>query len=94
MLNSHMLLCVRTTIDLPDELFRRAKKAAAAEGVTLREVVVRALAAHLDGQPAGHYEFRWNATEGGTQVVPDEILDSRAALYDYLDALERGRGRD
>lgn len=36
-------LCVRTTIEIPDELFRRSKQAALARGVTLKELVTRAL---------------------------------------------------
>jgi hypothetical protein len=34
---------MRTTIDLPDELFRRAKAAAAVQGIKLREFVTTAL---------------------------------------------------
>jgi hypothetical protein len=34
---------MRTTVDIPDELFRRIKAQAALEGVSLREVVERAL---------------------------------------------------
>ena len=44
---------VRTTIDLPDPLFKEAKAAAALRGVSLREVVEEALRRQL--QPhAGH----------------------------------------
>jgi hypothetical protein len=42
-----MLLCeyvfMRTTIEIPDDLFRRAKATAALRGSTLKELVVRAL---------------------------------------------------
>ena len=34
---------MRTTFDLPDELFRRVKAAAAAQGIKLREYVTAAL---------------------------------------------------
>jgi len=40
---------VKTTIEIPDALFRRAKLKAAESGTTLREVVVGALAASLNG---------------------------------------------
>jgi hypothetical protein len=78
---------MRTTIDIPDPLFREAKRRAAAEGLTLREVVLRALRAHLGGSRPRGYRFRWR-TEKGTQLIPDEALRSRAALYDSLGGRE------
>lgn len=42
-----MLLCdygfMRTTIDIPDDLFRKTKATAALRGSTMKELVVRAL---------------------------------------------------
>jgi hypothetical protein len=75
---------MRTTIDIPDALFRQAKQQAAREGLTLRELVLRALRTHLGRAARGPYRFRWR-TEKGRQLVPDEILHNRVALYDYLD---------
>jgi hypothetical protein len=45
---------MRTTIDIPDELFRRAKATAALEGGTLKDLVTEALRDYLDrrGEPA------------------------------------------
>lgn len=40
-------MTMRTTIDLPDPLFRRSKAAAALAGVPLREFVAAALRAYL-----------------------------------------------
>jgi hypothetical protein len=39
---------MRTTLDLSDELLRRAKIAAVTEGVTLKDLITRALANELD----------------------------------------------
>ncbi len=47
MLNAFM----RTTIDLPDPLFRRLKAAAALQGVSLKELVARAVRRELDAPP-------------------------------------------
>jgi Arc/MetJ family transcription regulator len=44
-----MLLCVRTTIDLPDALLTEARQQALAEGTTLRALVAEALRARLEG---------------------------------------------
>ncbi|MDP3773839.1 MAG: hypothetical protein Q8Q85_06175 [Gemmatimonadales bacterium] len=73
---------MRTTIDIPDQLFRRAKKEAAEEGVTMREIVLRALKAHF-GQPrATAYTFDWRVCDG--EWNPDLPLHSREALEEYL----------
>lgn len=81
-----MLLCMRTTIDIPDQLFRRAKKAAAEQGVALREIMLRALRAHLD-QPAAAaaYRFDWKVFPGA--LHPDLPIDSNAALEEFFDPI-------
>lgn len=38
-----MLLCMRTTIDMPEDLFRRAKSVMAKRGMTFRSLVIDAL---------------------------------------------------
>lgn len=43
---------MRTTIDLPDPLFKEAKAAAALQGVTLRDVVEEALRRQLQPHSA------------------------------------------
>jgi hypothetical protein len=40
---------MRTSIDIPDELFRRTKVAAASRGTTLKAVVIEALERELNG---------------------------------------------
>ena len=82
-----MLLCMRTTIDIPDPLFKRAKKAAAEQGVALREIVLRALNSHLDQAPATGYVFDWRVEPGPWN--PDLPIDNNAALVELLDPIER-----
>jgi predicted DNA binding CopG/RHH family protein len=54
-----MLLCVRTTIDIADELLRKAKTRAVNEGVPLRQVVESALRKHLSNrQTKGGYRLQ------------------------------------
>lgn len=61
-----MLLCMRTTIDLEDPLFRELKQEAASRGITLREVVNerlrRAVAAP---ERQNEYRFNWKPYRGG-----------------------------
>jgi hypothetical protein len=44
-------VCMRTTIDLPDALFRRTKALAAARGVTLKQLIINAVEREIT--PAG-----------------------------------------
>jgi hypothetical protein len=44
---------MRTTIDLPDELFRRAKAEAALRGRKLKDLVEEGLRAMIDNPPPG-----------------------------------------
>jgi Arc/MetJ family transcription regulator len=78
---------MRTTIDLSDELARQAKKRAAEEGVTLREIVERALRGFLGrrGRQA-EYSLEWRTEKG--RLLSGVDLDDRDSLFDRLD----GRG--
>ena len=79
-----MLLCMRTTIEISDELFRRAKKRAADEGTTLREVVDLALRSYLSRRAKRTgYRLQWR-TESG-RLLPGVNLDDRDALFDLMD---------
>ena len=79
-----MLLCMRTTLDINDELFRKAKRRAADEGTPFRDVVESALRAYLAGRRGqGPYKLRWQAEKGRLQ--PGVILDDRDALFDLMD---------
>ena len=74
---------MKTTIELPDELLRRAKAAAAPRGESMKELLTRALRDHLDGPPPGR--------EGWRQVYgkarPDQVAEVDAAVAD--DGVER-----
>jgi hypothetical protein len=76
-----MLAHMRTSFDIPDHLFRLLKQRALADGLAMREIMLRALQAHLSGSPP--FEFRWRIS-AGRQLVPDELLDDRSKLGEYL----------
>lgn len=80
-----MLLCVRTTIELNDEVFRAAKRRAAEEGRPFREIVEEALRAHLAGsrRRGARYKLRWRTERG--RILPGVRLDDRDALFDLMD---------
>jgi Arc/MetJ family transcription regulator len=75
---------MRTTIEISDDLFRRAKTRAADEGTTLREVVELALRAYLSRQmKRSGYELQWRSERG--RILPGVNLDDRDALFDLMD---------
>ena len=78
-----ILLCMRTTIDISDELFRQAKKRAADEGIPLREVVDAALRGYLSKRSkASSYKLSWRTERGRLQ--PGVNLDDRDSLFDLM----------
>lgn len=79
-----MLVCMRTTLNLPDALVQQAKARAAAEGRTLTSVVEEGLRTVLRSVPtAATVELPAYGSGAGALLVD---LDDRAALADALDA--------
>jgi hypothetical protein len=78
---------MKTTLEIPDALFRQAKRRAAEQGITLRELVERALRATLGAGPKRPYRFQWRV-ERGKLRVPEEVINSRVLMYEYLDRLK------
>ena len=80
-----MLLCMRTTIDIADELMRSAKKRAADENATLRTVVERALRQYLAGpQPQRPFKLKLKPLPQGS-LLPGVVLEDRDSLYELMD---------
>lgn len=74
---------MRTTIEITDELFRKAKKKAASEGVALREVIETALRFYLSKpRKGGDYKLKWRTERG--RILPGVHLDDRDALFDLM----------
>jgi len=76
-----MLICMRTTLNLNDELMRKAKKAAAESGVTLTSFIEDAVREALVPQPAKPYKLHWRTHDGTLAVDPAD----RDALYEFLE---------
>ena len=89
-----MLRHMRTTINLPDELIQRAKKAAHEAGTTLTEIIANALReALLKGrrkQPRRKIKLTTYG-EGGT--FPGIDLDDTSAVLDLMDGINDPRRR-
>lgn len=81
----NMYSCMKTTIELPDELFVAAKQTAARDRTTLRAMVERGLRSQLAPQkPAAssRKSIRWVTVKGG---LPGDVdLTDRAAMHEWL----------
>ena len=81
----HMLICMRTTLDLNDEIMRAVKRYAAETGRTVSSLVESALR-ELLAQVARKdrpYKLRWLVVRGGAQ--PGVDLTDRDALLDRME---------
>lgn len=80
-----MLSCMRTTIDLPDDLLAKAKKLAAESKRSLRAVIEDALREALAWR---HSPSRFTpitlTTFGGPGLQPGVDLDDTSALQELL----------
>jgi len=80
---------MKTTIDLPDELFIAVKRRAAEDRSTVRAIVERGLRHQLrapkgGGQPGRRAAIKWVTVDGGLPAGFD--LTDRAAMHDRLRA--------
>jgi len=83
-LNNDTFLCMRTTIEISNELLRQAKRRAADEGATLRKVIEEALRFYLGRRPKNkRYELKWRTERG--RILPGVRLDDRDALFDVME---------
>jgi plasmid stability protein len=89
-----MLLRVRTTITLDDEVFRAYKQRAAARGTTLAREVEDVLRAdlHRREDSAGHEPFETLVFEGDASPALVDIDDNRA-LQELIDEEDRAGRR-
>ncbi|HVW11689.1 MAG TPA: hypothetical protein VHC90_24070 [Bryobacteraceae bacterium] len=77
---------MRTTIEIPDELMRNAKKRAADEGTSLRAVVETALRQHLSGGAQTDRKFRLKLTPHPKgRLLPGVVLEDRDMLYEIME---------
>jgi hypothetical protein len=78
---------MRTTVEINDELFRKAKKKAADEGVPFRAVIESALRSYLEKKKEkSGYKLKWRPEKGRLQ--PGVDLEDRDSLFDIMDGLK------
>ena len=82
-----MLLCMRTTLDIDDDLLRRAKITAAASNKTLTSLVEDALRRALSDTRPDETPPRPLPVSGSGGLQPGVDLDDTSALLDRMDGL-------
>jgi hypothetical protein len=81
-----MVICMRTTLDLNEQLVRSAKKLAAERGTSLTAIIEDALREKLSRpKPEAAGKRRVLHTFKGNGLQPGVELGSTAALLDLLD---------
>ena len=90
------MLGMKTTIDLPDALYRRAKIRAAERGTTLRALLTESLEAHLLERQAPDPELpqrgRFRTDERGWPVLQPSAGDDRVITEDFINQLREQEG--
>jgi hypothetical protein len=67
---------MKTTLEIPDDLFRQTKSMAALRGESLKDLVTAALRAHVEGQPAEDLSRRgWRSVFGRARREEVEEVD-------------------
>ena len=81
---------MKTTLDIPDPLFRRAKSTAAQRGQTLKELVTEALQEKLAGGTAksGSVEPGWMQGFGKLRRLRKETKRIQAGLDEVFEVIE------
>ena len=86
---------MKTTIDLPDALYRKAKIRAAERGTTLRALLTESLEAHLlerTPDPELPRRDRFRTDERGWPILQRSAGDSGVITDDFINTLREEEG--
>lgn len=72
---------MKTTVEIPDRLFRQAKEYAARHGMPLREVFERGLSMLMDGPAPGKFRLKTITTKG-EGAISDDWATIRSVIYE------------
>ncbi|MDR9415981.1 MAG: hypothetical protein RI564_06845 [Gracilimonas sp.] len=67
---------MRTTVDLPDDLMKKAKMKAIEEGITLKDLLKRSIEKELNSSKINSKEMPWKAFEGTVDLKDYKPEDS------------------
>jgi hypothetical protein len=78
---------MKTTLEIPDPVFRRAKATAAKQGISLRQFVTQAVEEKLRGK-AGRADRPWMALAGRLRHLRAETARIQRLIDDEFERLE------
>jgi hypothetical protein len=85
---------MKTTLDIPDVLFREAKMIAARDGTTLRALVTQALQLELQRRGLGGVRPQpWRNMFGGMQHLREESDEINRAIEDAFEHVDEDAWR-
>jgi hypothetical protein len=79
---------VKTTVELPDDLFRRAKVAAASKGISLKDLFSEAVEERLRRDTARPSQPAWKALAGKLAPLTKETRRIQARIDDEFGQLD------
>jgi hypothetical protein len=79
---------MKTTLELPDQLFRKAKATAAERGQSLKDFVTEALRDKLNDAPASAAEPPWMQGFGKLRHLHEETLRIQALIDEEFETIE------
>jgi hypothetical protein len=79
---------MKTTLEIPDAILRRAKMQAAREGATLRAVVTRSLEAELERDNVTSSQAPWRKHFGGLSQLHAERAAIDADITEAFEAID------
>jgi hypothetical protein len=82
------MVLVKSTIEMPDALFRRAKAAAAERGTSLRELVTEAVSEKLDRDAGAGIRRPWEKAFGGLKSLRQENRRIEAIIDEEFERIE------
>jgi hypothetical protein len=74
---------MKTTVEIPEELLRRAKAKAALEGIHLRDLIVQGLQLAVETPPAKPHRAQFpliKATPGAHPITDEDVANTIAAM--------------
>jgi hypothetical protein len=76
---------MKTTLDIDDRLLRKAKRVAAARGLTLKSLVEEALRGQLLPRPSLAKRYKFDLPVVADSAPPAVDVADRQALYDMME---------
>ncbi|MFB3778832.1 MAG: hypothetical protein ACE141_14535 [Bryobacteraceae bacterium] len=81
------MVCARTTVDIPDTVFRQAKAKAAEQGIPLHQFVSEAVKEKLGASSRGE-DKPWVKLAGGLRHLRKESARIRQVIEDEFEKIE------